>query len=188
MPVAIMSVLYSLLGTLPGAIGSYFSKKQEISELKMEMDSQLELARIKIDGQMDAAEAETAVKRLDATSQTFKYFTFFMWFGPFMSGLVSPKISSFIFTNMLQMPQWYTESCVMIMFAIWGISVATPVVSTIFSNLGSFLQDGRTHKENIAKINRSSFYEALKHLKGTVSTKDEAQLDKALDAGEKDEQ
>jgi len=102
-----------------------------------------------------------------------------------MTGLVSPDLSKLIFSNLSAMPDWYVQSCVLIMFTIWGISVSAPVVSNIFSNLGNYLADKRVYKLEKARIDRKAFFDALRKLKGTLTQADVDAQNKALDEIEK---
>lgn len=160
---AFLTLLFSFLGNLPGAIGTYFQKKQELEQIKLETERQIALAQQQMATQIAEAESQTAMARLGATSPVFKYFTFCMWFGPFVSGVFVPKFADNIFHNLGLMPDWYVQSCVMIMFAIWGIQVAAPVVANIFSGLGSYLSDKRDYKLEKARIvNDKAFYDTLR--------------------------
>lgn len=175
-----------MLSGIPGAVGRYFEKKQELEQIKLETQKQIALAQQEMAADMARAESETAMSRLNATGQYFKYFTFMMWFGPFISGVFFPSFSEEIFKNLGLMPIWYVQSCVMIMFAVWGIQVAAPVVAGIFSNLNNFLGERRQYKLEKAKIDRKAFYDALRKLKGVITPDDVKQLDIALDEADKE--
>jgi hypothetical protein len=72
------------------------------------------------------------------------------------------------------------------MFAIWGISVSAPAVQTVFSSLGSFLQERRDHKERLATINRKAFFDHLRSQSkgGVLSQQFVDNANAALDIGE----
>lgn len=160
---AILTLLFSALSGLPGQIGKYFEKKQELEQIKLETQKQIAIAQQKMASDMAKAESETAMARLGATGHYFKYFTFCMWFGPFVSGVFVPQFAENIFNNLALMPDWYVQSCVMIMFAIWGIQVAAPVVAGVFSNLGSYLGERRSFKlEKIKITNDKAFYDKMR--------------------------
>lgn len=183
---AILTLVFSILSGIPGQLGRYFEKKQELESIRLETQRQIAIAQQQMASDMAKAEADTAIYRLKATGQYFKYFTFMMWFGPFISGVFFPSFAEDIFKNLGLMPVWYVQSCVMIMFAVWGIQVAAPVVAGIFSNLNNFLGDRRQYKLEKAKIDRKAFYDALRKLKGVVSPEDVKQLNAALDEADKE--
>lgn len=180
----IFTVLFSFLSKLPGAVGKYFEKKQELEQIKLETQKQIALAQQQMASDMAKAESETAIARLAVTSSYFKYFTFCMWFGPFVSGVFFPQFADTIFKNLGQMPDWYVQSCVMIMFAIWGIQVAAPVVANIFSGLNNYLGERRTYKLESKRIDRTAVFDSLKKAQGALSQRTVDEVNKALDSGE----
>ncbi|CAB4120855.1 hypothetical protein UFOVP1_2 [uncultured Caudovirales phage] len=166
----------SLLSALPGGIGEFFASQARLDSAKLELQRQVVVEQYKMADQIAAGEVELGRSALAATSATFKYFTFFMWFGPFIMGIIYPAGSAYVFDNLAHMPIWYVQSCVTIMFTIWGIAVSAPVVGTIFSNLNDFLGDRRDHKLEMKKVDseqyRKAFYDALRVAKGTVTQHD----------------
>lgn len=143
---ALLAIILPLLAKIPGQIGEYFQTKQEIEKIKLENQRQEVIAQAKLAGEIALANLEFQKVALASTGSGFKYFTFFMWFGPYMAQIIYPPLGKQIFDNMLGMPEWYAQSCVLIMFTIWGISVSAPVVSSIFSGLGNFFAERRILK------------------------------------------
>jgi hypothetical protein len=83
------------------------------------------------------------------------------------------------------MPEWYAQSCVAIMFTVWGISVSAPVVANIFQGLGHFFQARREYKLEKAKIDRKAFFGGMRKLFPKGMTQDQVNImDSALDQGE----
>lgn len=137
---AILALILPLLSQLPGKVGDYFTGQQEIEKLKQEAAKELQLANIRLAGELAKAELERQKAALKATGAYFKYFTFVMWFGPYCTQVLYPPLGKQIFENMLGMPEWYAQSCVAIMFTIWGISVSAPVIEKVFNGLGQFFR------------------------------------------------
>lgn len=183
---AILTTVFSLLSGLGGSLGDYFKTKQEIERLKLETQKELELANKKLAGEIAKSEFEKSKEVLKSTGQYFKYFTFFMWFGPFIIGVVNPTWSADIFNNLATMPEWYVQSCMLIMFTVWGITVSAPVVGGIFTGLGHYFADRRQYKLEKARIDRKAFYDAMRKLKGVVSSKDVDVHEKIFDQLEKE--
>lgn len=183
---AILAILLPLLAKIPGQIGEYFQTKQEIEKIKLDTERQLQLANLKLAGEVAKADLEKSKEIIKATGANFKYFTFFMWFGPFMLGVVWPSKAAEIFNNLSIMPQWYVESCMLIMFTVWGISVSAPVVGSIFSGLSSYMSGRREYKLEKAKIDRKAFFDGIKKLFPKGMNQAQVDLfDRALDEGEK---
>lgn len=179
------ALLIPLLAGLPGLIGKYFQQKNDILAAKNAGELQIELAKEQLAGEIAKAQLNLNATIVQSTSSPFKYFTFFMWFGPFMTGLVSPKFSADIFTNLAGMPEWYVTSCIAIMFTVWGISVSAPVINGIFSGLGDFFTEKRLHKLDMAKVDRKAFYDALRAKQGFVLGDDVKIAEAAFDAADK---
>ncbi len=170
---------------LPGLIGKFFQQKNEILSASNEAARQIEIAKIDMAKEIATAQLNLNATIVQATSPYFKYFTFFMWFGPFMVSTVSPEMGRAIFHNWDVMPEPYYTSCVAIMFTIWGISVSAPVVNGIFSGLGDFFTAKREHKLEMAKVDRKAFYDALRLKKGFVLEDDVRIAEQAFDAADK---
>ncbi len=180
------ALLIPILAALPGLIGAFFKQKNDILTAKNEAERQIEIAKINMASQIATAQLNLNATIIQSTSSFFKYFTFVMWFGPYMVGLVSPKMSHDIFANMLGMPEWYVQSCMLIMFVIWGINVSGPVVNGIFSGLGEFFQAKRNDKIELAKIDRKAFYDALRETKGFVLGDDVKEMEPVFDKIDKE--
>lgn len=154
------SILLGILGKVPGIIGDFAKNQQEITKLKYDNEKAIELAKQKYAAEIAKAQVDMAKTVLNATGAKFKYFTFVMWFGPYMVSLVNADLGARIFANMDVMPQWYAESCTLIMFTIWGIQVGAPVVTGIFSRLGTYFEGRREYKLERHKINREAYWAA----------------------------
>lgn len=166
-------------------VGDFFKKQVEIKTAELDVQRQVVIEQYKLASETARAQLELSQTVLQATGRRFKYFTFVMWFGPFMVGCVNATWANFVFNNLAQMPQWYVQSCVTIMFTIWGIQVAAPVVSSIFSNLTDYLGDRRQDKIEMKKVSADSYkkayYDAMRAVKGNVTPQDVALGDKILD-------
>lgn len=184
----LLAILLPLLAKLPGQIGDYFQTQADIQKLKLDTEKELQLANLKLAGEIAKADLERSREIVKATGAGFKYFTFFMWFGPYMAQIIYPPLGKQIFDNMLGMPEWYAQSCVAIMFTVWGISVSAPVVANIFDGLSKYFAGRREYKLEKARIDRKAFFDGVRKLfpKGISQAQVEV-LDKALDSGEQEE-
>lgn len=178
---AIIALVTALLAKIPGVIGDYFKAKHDLAKLKIETEKDIELAKQKASGEIAVAELELAKTALSATGKRFKYFTFVMWFGPFMLGIVYPPGAKAVFENLSFMPEWYVQSCITIMFTVWGIAVSAPIISNIFSGVSRFFAQHREFKIERARMSKKEFFEALRSIQGFVSGDDVRTFDKVLD-------
>lgn len=185
-------MLLPLLATLGGKIGDYFKQKNDLAMQKLETEHQIEVAKQQMASDIAKAQLELNKTIVNATGSYFKYFTFFMWFGPFMIGTVWPAKAAEIFHNLAGMPEWYVQSCMLIMFTVWGISVSAPVVSNIFSGLGQFMADRKDAKrdfeiQKVKELNRKAVFDTViaKWFPNGMNQQQVNDLDQALDEGEK---
>lgn len=183
--------LIPLLAGLPGLIGKYFSEKNALEQARVETERQIEIAKQNMAADIAKGQMDLNKTIVNATGARFKYFTFVMWFGPFMVGTIRPSWSHDIFVNLATMPEWYVQSCMLIMFTVWGISVSAPVVSGIFTGLGGFFAERKDAKRDFelekARINRAAVFKDLReHLFPKGMNQQEVDIiDAALDQGEK---
>lgn len=180
------ALLIPLLAQLPGLIGKYFQQVNEIKSAELEAKRQVELAKQQMASDIAKAQLDLNKTIVASTSSHFKYFTFLMWFGPFMVGVVAPSVSKDIFTNLAGMPEWYVSSCLAIMFTVWGISVSAPAINNIFSGLGAFFQSRRDYKLELKKIDRKAYYDALRTTKGFVTPDDLKEMEPVFDRLDKE--
>lgn len=187
----LLAIILPLLAKLPGMVGDYFKQTADLQLEKLKTDAHIEQEKQRLAGEIAKAQLELSKTVVNATGTKFKYFTFIMWFGPFMIGTISPSRANEIFTNWAGMPSWYVQSCMIIMFAVWGISVSAPVVSNIFSGLGQFIASRKDAKREFeiqkAKVNRDAMFTALKTKwfpKG-MNQQQVNDFDEVIDEGEK---
>lgn len=180
------AILIPILAQFGGLIGEYFKQKNEILTATNEAARQVELAKAEMAREIAAAQLNLNATIVQSTSSAFKYFTFVMWYGPYMIGLVSPSMSKAIFDNMLGMPEWYVQSCIIIMFTVWGISVSANVINGVFSGIGEFFKSRREYKlemVTVKSLNESKFFDSIRKSLGSISPATFEQLKKALEAG-----
>lgn len=180
-----LSLLLAPIQLVISSISDYVKNKNDLDKIKAETDKQVELAKQQLAGEIAKAELEKSKTIVKATGQWFKYFTFFMWFGPFMVGTVRPDIASDIFLNWQGMPDWYVQSCMLIMFTVWGISVSAPVVSNVFNGLGAYMagrRDYKLQKLALSTGDKEAIYDALRRSRGQVLQSDVDALEPVLDS------
>ena len=182
--------LLSMFSGVFGAIGAYFVEKQKQRGREIEMQNQIQMQQMKMESEAVKADGVAANTRLKSTGRAFKYFTFFMWFTPFILGIIHPTAAEVIFVNFNLMPGWYSQACVLMMFAVWGISVSAPVVNGIFSNLGQYIANGKQakydHQQTMATINREAIFASLRESQGALSQRTVDEVNQALNAGDSD--
>lgn len=168
-------MIAGIISTIATVVTSIFTKWNERKQAQHDVYMAREEARKQIAMKTIEAELELGQTQVKATGRFFKYFTFMMWFGPFMLTTVYPDYGVTVFKNLELLPEWYVQSCMVIMFAIWGIQVGKDSISHIFSGLGAFF-----NKRQMLNFQRKVFYDALRSSKGPISQHEVDALEKAL--------
>jgi hypothetical protein len=176
----VITGVLGLLGKLPGLAGDYFARQAEIKKIQLETQRQIAIERQKLAAVIAENEFKHAQVLLNATGRVFKYVTFFIWFGPFLTTLVFPQWGVKIFDNMALMPSWYAESIVMIMFAIWGLQVSKNAINSSLSGLRGFFKERRQDKIHMKQVDKKAFFDGLRAAQGFVTQQDVEKFNKIL--------
>tara|TARA_R110002126_G_scaffold185952_2_gene334672 strand:- start:1105 stop:1656 length:552 start_codon:yes stop_codon:yes gene_type:complete len=154
---AIPAIVLTLIKPISTYVMDYFNNAREKRQAQHATSLAIEVSKQKIIEQKLSNEHSLNTVRLQSTGKYFKYFTFIMWFGPFMLSVVAPEYSQQIFENLKGLPAWYVESCITIMFTVWSIAVSRETVQTIFTNLGRYMKSRREFK-----LQRKVVYDMLR--------------------------
>ena len=155
--VSLFTPLGALISPISSFIKDFLSNSREKRQAVHATAMAIENSKRQIAEKQLANEHTLNTMRLQSTGKYFKYFTFIMWFGPFMVAVIAPEYSQQIFENLKGLPVWYVESCITIMFTVWSIAVSRETVQTIFSNLGKYM---KAHRE--FKLQRKVVYDMLR--------------------------
>lgn len=178
-----LSAVLAALTAMASPLVDGFKRYQERKQAEHKVYIAREDARVKIAQQTIKAELELGTQQIKATNPWFKHFTFFMWFGPFIITTILPEYGARIFENWKVMPEWYAQSCVAIMFCVWGVQVGKEYISNIFARAGQFFR-----RRQRLVFNRKVFYDTLRSSSGPIGQHEVKALEKALDAIEKAEE
>lgn len=186
-----IGIIASIFSGVFGPLVRWAQRKQEMAAAKQAADDAYRLQELKNRDTSAKQEGQNSMQRLKSTGMYFKYITFVMWFYPWVMVQFSQTQALKIFANMKLLPDWYSNSCVILMFAIWGISVGGQVVSTVFSGLGNYLtnkrQDLYNHEQTIATINRQAVMDSFrKDLGGQLDQNTENMINRALNVADDD--
>ena len=153
----ILSFLGTLINPLSTIFKDWFNNAREKRQAEHTTSLAIETNKQRIIETKLSNEHSLNSMRLQSTGKYFKYFTFIMWFGPFMLSVVAPEYAQQIFENMKGLPAWYVESCITIMFTVWSIAVSRETVQTIFTNLGRYMKGRREFR-----LQRKVVYDMLR--------------------------
>jgi hypothetical protein len=187
--VGIASVIAGFVSGIFGPLVKWAQRKQEMQAQRESDQARLELEVLRNAGVAEKYEAKASMSRLKMTGEVFKYVMIGMWFYPWVIVQFSQTQAAKIFSNMAILPPFYSESCVMIMFAILGIPVGARMATTVFEAVTGYAQGKRDaqygHEQTMAKIDRSKVMESLRvDLGGKLSQKTVDMVNKAINAGD----
>lgn len=166
-----LSAIIAGLTTLVSGFSRYQERKQaEHAVIIAREEAKKELAIETIKAQMQLGQIQVG-----ATSRWFKYLTFVLWFGPFIISTFAPQYGAMIFDNWATMPQWYSQSILVIIFAVWGIQAGKESLVNIFRGLGNFY----TNRQKFS-LHKKLFYDTLRSTKGNITQAEVDLYEKAI--------
>lgn len=178
------SLLFSVFGNIPGMIGDYFKKKQEIEELKVQNQLAIQLEQQKQIGVMAENDSQRAAIMIGATGHKFKYVVFVLISYPFILALFGhASFAKTIFDNLNQLPQWYLVLFTSIVAVIWGIPVQGNIMNMVVEGIKGAVANHRDYK--LQKLDKKAYFAALRQVKGTVTDADVKLQDAVLDEMQK---
>lgn len=182
--IAIFTTLFSLLSGLPGVIGDYFKKKQEIEQQKLNNEYAIEVEKEKLAAQLAQAESDRAEQAIQSTGMWFKYCVFWLLASPFIACLFNyPEYAQHLFSNLNTLPEWYLIIFTGMVGVIWGIPVPGSVMGNIWEGIKEARANSREFKLEKLRINRKQFYDTARQVSGQpLSQQYVAQTEKVFDA------
>lgn len=155
------TLIGSLFSGIPGMIGEYFKRKQEIELANLETQRQIALATQQAVAQQAISADSRAVEGLKVTGMSFKYCVFWLMSSPFIACLVNQQwYAEMVFHNLQALPQWYMLLYSGIIAVIWGI----PVPGTVMGNIWDGIKNANALRReyNLAKIDRKAYWDAFR--------------------------
>jgi len=174
-----LTALLPLLGGFTQPIKDFFSYKvKEAEQLQ-----QLKLAQIEAESKaiLAQSEAESAQMqlRLGATSREFKQSTFYLLILPVIFSVIFPSAASVMWENFRHIPEWFQILFVSVYSSIWGLPIAKEYLGGMFKGISNAIELRREFK--LAKLEKKTFYDLLRNVKGKVTPDDVKVLEKVID-------
>lgn len=180
-----LAPLLSILGGLPGVFGEYFNKKADIA--KAQLDAQVAIAQAQVANASAMAEAQLSYQTaaIQATTPIFKQRIFWFLSIPIIMSVVYPAGAQDLWHNLSLIPQSYWSLYSAVVLTIWGIPVASNLISSVFSGLTNFSADKRADKIELQKVAgdqyKKAFFDALRSVQGSLTEPEVTNIEKALD-------
>lgn len=159
------SILIPLLATLfgeKGPIGAYLKSRADMQQA----DNDFKLATMKAQSELAIQEriSETTnlSTRLNATTQGFKQGTYIFVCAVITFSILFPSHAKDMWSNFALIPTWFSDLFKIMTLTVWGLPVAAPVVTGMFTGISNALADRREYK--LKKFNTKLMYEGLKKI------------------------
>jgi hypothetical protein len=169
-------MILNIISAITTFLSSIWSNYRETKQAQHETNIALEKSKLELIEKQLHKEHELNIVRLKSTSSIFKYFTFIMWFGPFVISWVFPGYGAAIFENLKLLPEWYIQSCMAIMFTIWSINVSKETIGTVFQNITKYMTARRKDK-----LKRKMLFDIIRSHNGPLNQHEVKAIDKAFD-------
>lgn len=175
---AIVLAIVSALSGLPGVLGDYFKRKQEIQIIRTQTMRDIAVEKQKLAGRIAEAEAERAVMALKSTSQWFKQLVFFLLSTPFIAALIGfPEYSAMVFDNLRALPEWYLIMYTGIIGVIYGIPVPGSIMGNIWEGLKQSSANRREYKLERERIrSKKPLFDLIRRIKEKPLTQQDVDL------------
>lgn len=153
-------IINTLFSVIPGAIGDYFKKKQDIDLKRLDNQALLESEKNKLIAQGIITQGELGQEQIKATSSRFKEFMYCVILAPVVITCFDPAWGKQIFDSLNIVPEWYIFIVSTISLAIWGINS---------DKVQGILQARREYKLEKLRINRQAYFDAKRKISGPLS-------------------
>ncbi len=181
----VLTLLFGLLGKLPGVFGDYFSKQADLANANIELQKEIVKAQIIQAGEMARAQLEYQTAALHATMPLFKQHMFWFLSVPILITMFMPTYAAVLWANVRLIPEFYWTLYSAVVLTIWGIPVASNLVSSVFSGFSSYTADKRADKIEMQRVSGEQYKLALfnewRKTHGPLNQKEVDSLNKALD-------
>lgn len=178
---ALVPSLLSLLGNFIPSLKDYATYKQQ--ELQFQQQYQLALLQAQTAQATAQVQADGAgmTATIQATTQSFKQNTFWLFFGcPVIFSILMPSSAAAMWHNFSLIPDDFRSLFKVIYCSVWGL----PYIKGGFSQFADMLNTRWDKKIEHAAVNKKAIFDALSAagiFKGSQTEVDA--IDKAIDAG-----
>lgn len=152
-----ISILTGVLSKLPGAIGDYFKSKNEIAQLEVKKEIVRVEKEIDLQGEYVKADLARGLQQLKSTPTWIRTYAFIQIATPInvaiYDAFMGTSYSQVLFGALKGLPEWYIQTYMIVMMAVWGLSAGKDAISNIFRGLGQFMLNRQTNKLKIKENN-----------------------------------
>ena len=184
---ALLPLISGIFGS-DGVITQYFKTKADIRQKEQDFKLALLESDIRKATQERQSDSEDVKNRLNATSEGFKQSTWYFFAALIVFSVLFPSKATVMWQNLNIVPDWVQNTFVAMTLVTWGINPVKNGISWFKETAGEALQSRREYKIEREKIKRDVVFASIKEkwFPRGMNKQQVEDLDKALDAGEKD--
>lgn len=187
----IASIIAGVLSGVLGPIVRWAQRRQEMAAAKQAAEDAYRLQELKNLNEDNVTAGKRSIALLKAFPSWLRDIMFLLWMYPFFIAQFSSHYATIVFSNLGALPTWYTESSIIMMFALMGIPVGANMVNGVFGAVTGYFQGKRDaqyiHEQTLAKLDRSKVFESLRaSLGGKLDQRTVDIVNKAINAGDDD--
>lgn len=157
----LLGPILGLLGKIPGVVGTYFEKQADIANANIELQKAIVKAQILEASQMARAQLQYQTAALNATMPLFKQQLFWFLSIPVFITMFMPNYAQVLWANVRLIPEFYWTLYSAVVLTIWGIPIASNIVSGVFNGFTSFAADRRADKIQMESVSSTQYKKAL---------------------------
>ena len=153
--------LLALLGQLPGVLGQFFQKQSDVAMANLDLQKEIVKAQILQAAEAAKAQLDYQTAALNATTPIFKQRIFWFLSIPILLSICYPPMADTMWKNLSLVPDAYWSLYSAVVLTIWGIPVASNMVSNVFNGFSSYASNKRADKIELQKVSSEQYKAAL---------------------------
>lgn len=158
---AILSLIFGVLGKIPGVIGDVFKRQADVANANLDLQKEIVKAQMLQAGEMARAQLQYQTAALHATMPLFKQHMFWFLSIPILITMFMPNYAQVLWANVRMIPEFYWTLYSAVVLTIWGIPVASNIVSGVFSGFSSYAADRRQDKIQMLSVSSEQYKKAV---------------------------
>lgn len=182
----LIGLLLTALAKIPGVFGDYFKQQATIANANIELQKEVVKAQIRQAEEMARAQLEYQTAALNATMPLFKQHMFWFLSIPILITMFMPNYAKVMWDNVRVIPEFYWALYSAVVLTIWGIPIASNMVSAVFTGFSSFSAAKRADKIELQRVSseqyEKAFADAYRKENGPISQKTWGPIQKTLKA------
>lgn len=159
------ALLIPILATVfgeKGFLGAYLKSKADMQQANNDFKLATMKAQSEQEIQNRISETTNLSTRLNSTSQGFKQSTYIFVCAVITFSIIFPSHAVDMWKNFSLIPHWFSDLFKIMTLTIWGLPIAAPVVTGMFTGISNAISDRREYK--LKRFNTKLMYDGLRKI------------------------